>query len=77
MFVDESGNAGPPNVSAPGSRYMALVGAAIPQDHRYANFEAAVAELKTRHLPASSSRPVILHREEIVRRVQDGFHVPK
>lgn len=68
LFVDESGNAGPPNEDAPDSRYMTLVGTAIPLDHRHEAFLSTIERLKTTHFPRHAEEPVILHREDIFRR---------
>ena len=72
QYVDESGTAGPMNPSDPESRYLAVVGCAIPQDERHARFVARFNELKSKYLPlpdwADRDMPCILHREDMVAR---------
>jgi uncharacterized protein DUF3800 len=67
LYIDESGDHTFKEVDLPGRRYLCILGCWFRNDD-YRVFHTALEEFKQKYLPHNPDEPLILHREDILRR---------
>jgi hypothetical protein len=68
LFLDESGDTGPGAPHDPYARYLCLLGCALGRESYWSDVAPAFDAFKGEHFPAHRERPVLLHRDDILRR---------
>jgi hypothetical protein len=69
MFIDESGNHDLRGSSKPNNRYLSLTGLIFKEGPAQQRLESEILRLKVVHFGHTDAQPVILHREDIVKRL--------
>jgi hypothetical protein len=67
LYIDESGDHTFKEIDIPGRRYLCILGCWF-RNEDYRVFHSQMEAFKQQHLPHSPDEPVILHREDILRR---------
>ena len=69
IYIDEVGNHDMEHVDDPNQRFLALTGAILSSEHTRNIFQPEFNAIKTEFFQHDPDEPVILHRNEMVRKV--------